>query len=93
MCGRQALVGAVSLARDGDGCSPEDAVDLLLDLLEFSDNSGNTLDDAGLVAATLDALGNTRVHSSEVRPPGRHWNLGPIVGRRIGTKHPILYAK
>ncbi len=62
----QALPLALAAARDVRGNAFKDALELLLDVLEHVDNSGNIYDPDNFLAAALDALGRMHTDDAEV---------------------------
>ncbi|GMH43148.1 hypothetical protein BSKO_11070 [Bryopsis sp. KO-2023] len=56
---------AFSAARDGDGTTPSEVIELMLEVLDHNDNEGNEFDDADWVCAFLEALGAVRVSDKE----------------------------
>lgn len=75
----QALPLALAAAKDAKGNAFKDAVELLLDVLEHVDNSGNLYDPDNFLAAALEALGRMHTDDAEVR--SAHSVLGwPPIG-------------
>ncbi len=66
-CLVQALPLALAAARDAKGNAFKDALELLLDVLEHVDNSGNIYDPDNFLAAALEALGRMHTDDAEVR--------------------------
>ena len=66
-CLLQALPLALAAAKDAKGNAFKDAIELLLDVLEHVDNSGNIYDPDNLLAAALEALGLMHTDEPEVR--------------------------
>ncbi len=63
----QALPLALAAAKDAKGNAFKDALELLLDVLEHVDNSGNIYDPDNFLAAALEALGRMHTDDAEVR--------------------------
>ena len=64
----QALPLALAAAKDAKGYAYKEALELLLDILNHVDNSGNIYDADNAVAAILEALGKMRAAGAEVCP-------------------------
>ena len=81
----QALPLALAAARDAKGNAFKDAVELLLDVLEHVDNSGNLYDPDNFLAAALEALGRMHTDDAEVRGPYSAFGRALIRGGDCGT--------
>ena len=68
----QALPLALAAAKDAKGYAYKEALELLLDMLDHVDNSGNIYDADNAIAAVLEALGKMRAGDAEV-------NLAPYM--------------
>ena len=66
-CSLQALPLALAAARDAKGNAFKDALELLIDVLDHVDNSGNIYDPDNFLAAALEALGRMHTDDAEVR--------------------------
>ena len=64
----QALPLALAAAKDAKGYAYKEALELLLDILDHVDNSGNIYDADNAIAAVLEALGRMRAGDAEVGP-------------------------
>ena len=62
----QALPLALAAAKDAKGNASKDAAEMLLDVLEHVDNSGNIYDPDNFLAAALEALGSMHTDDAEV---------------------------
>lgn len=59
---------ALAAAKDAKGYAYKEALELLLNILDHADNSGNIYDADNAIAAILEALGKMRTADAEVCP-------------------------